>query len=465
MATFLSSSNFNGKLGDKFQLELYFDVLQPQDIANNRSTIRYYLYWKSLGQYSGSGSTVRGYINSTQVGTTTSISNYENKLMGTLDVTIDHNPDGTFPDTGYSATIDTPWTVGDASVSGTLTSANVPRIPRTSSVTCTDGYIESSVSININQASDSFTHRLSYQFGVLSGEIAPAAKYTCGFTIPDTFYSQIPNSQSGVGSILCETYSGGALIGTSSCLFTARTDETKCKPDVDAVIEDINTTATSLTGSKDKLIRGISNIKSTISATPKNSASIVDVRIRCADGKEGVGASVQLNGVTSGAFTVSATDSRGYSSAKPITKSMVEYIILTLNPTFYRPEPTTGEIALKYDGNYFNGSFGNASNSLTVKYRYCEYGGKMPSTYTSLKPVISGNSYSQEISLGKVFDYKKTYQFEIIAEDKLGSVPKSMNVAEGNPILGLFKNFVLIGGELYVQLDDFRVPLIEIIDE
>ena len=105
---------------------------------------------------------------------------------------------------------------------------DLTKIPRTSSVTCTDGNIESSVSININRASDSFTHTLRYAFVSLSGTIASGVGTSYGWTLPTSFYAQIPNSKSGTGTIYCDTYSGSTLIGTSSCNFTAYTDESKC---------------------------------------------------------------------------------------------------------------------------------------------------------------------------------------------------------------------------------------------
>ena len=67
-------------------------------------------------------------------------------------------------------------------------------IPRASSVTCADGNIGSSTTININRASSNFTHTLKYSFGTLSGTIVTKTSETSiGWTIPTSFYAQIPN--------------------------------------------------------------------------------------------------------------------------------------------------------------------------------------------------------------------------------------------------------------------------------
>ena len=453
MATFLCYGNFNGKYGDKFSYDILYDILE-QSIAGNYSRVRLYGYIRSWG-YSGSGSTARCYINGQQIGTFTSITTNQYSQIGYLDITVNHNADGT-ASTTVTGLCDTPWTIGDASCSGTLT---LPTIPRTSPITCTDGLIESSVSININRASDSFTHTLRYTFGSLSGTIATGVATSYGWTIPSTFYTQIPNSKSGTGTLYCDTYSNGTLIGTSSCNFNAYTDESKCKPTVTATIVDSNSTTVALTGDNNKLVKFVSNAKITITATAKNSSSISSRSVSCGDGKSGSGTEVTLNKVESGNFTVSATDSRGYTTSITISKTLINYVNLTLNPNFYRPEPTTGEVELQLSGNYFNGSFGSTNNSLTVKYRYKESGGTY-GDYQTVTVTITNNTYSLTLSLGTGFDYQKSYDFEIVATDKLNTVTKTAHVSEGIPMLALFKAIIEMFGITAFQISDDGTTLI-----
>lgn len=461
----LSTAGFSGKNGTKFQLNLYYDVI-AQDYGANTSTIRYTLYWKSLG-YSGSGSKCTGYINGVVVGTASSISANENKLMGTLDATIKHNDDGTFPTTAFSALIDTPWTLGDASTSGNLTSASVATIPRASSITVTDGYINDSASypvIHINSASSSFTHTLKYTFGDLVDTIAEKYQYLdYGWWIPESFYTQIPNAKEGVCTIYCDTYSGNTLVGSTFANFIARTKESVCKPDVSATITDTGKTlgdgvtkTTDLTTGSNVLIKGVSDAKVTVSATPKNSASIKSTTISCGDGQSAIGGSATFQNVGSGSFTIYATDSRdytGHTNPTPIVQNIINYIPLTLNHNIYRPEPTTGEVVLDIDGNYFSGSFGKQNNSLNVKYRYKESTQSWDDIeYTTLTVNIdkTTNKYNLVKSLGTGFDYQKSYDFEIIATDKIKSIPRSYRVAEGIPMLAMFKDHLeAFGQRLY----------------
>lgn len=130
--TVLKRSDFNGTNGSKFELVLTYTY--SQDSGTQKTTIVYRNYFRSKDYYSGGGSTVTAYINGSSVGTCTSISAGEEKLMGSKTVAIAHNADGTFPATNYTASIDTPWTIGDASVSGKFNAGAFPAFSVTTTI-------------------------------------------------------------------------------------------------------------------------------------------------------------------------------------------------------------------------------------------------------------------------------------------------------------------------------------------
>lgn len=67
----------------------------------------------------------------------------------------------------------------------------------------------------------SFTNKLRFIFGsVDSGEIAVTGT-SYNYTLPSTWYNQIPNSTSGTATVYLYTYVNGTLIGISSTTFTA----------------------------------------------------------------------------------------------------------------------------------------------------------------------------------------------------------------------------------------------------
>jgi hypothetical protein len=83
-------------------------------------------------------------------------------------------------------------------------------------------------------------------------------------------------------------------------------------------------------------------------------------------------------------------------------------------------------------GNYFNGSFGAVNNTLTVQYRYKEYGGAF-SDWTDMTVTKNGNYYSATASLTGL-DYQQSYVFEAQAIDKLMTVPSTGSPIQSRPV-------------------------------
>lgn len=155
---------------------------------------------------------------------------------------------------------------GNIDVSGNLT---LTTIPRASSITATDANIESATTININRASSSFTHTITYSFSNLTGTIATKTTETSlGWIIPSSFYSKIPNSKTGIVTLTCTTYSGNTSIGNKTTTFTISVPTSginDCRPIIDtASVVDSNLSTTLLTGDEKRLVRYKSWIVPTI---------------------------------------------------------------------------------------------------------------------------------------------------------------------------------------------------------
>jgi len=331
--------------------------------------------------------------------------------------------------------------------------SELPTIARSSAITATDANIESATSININRASSNFLHTLRYVFGDLSGTIATGVSTSYGWTIPALFYAKIPNVKYGTVTLYCDTYSGSTLIGTTSTTFKATVNEITNAPDVSAIIIDTNSISTALTNNVNNLIKFISNANVTITSAAKNSATISSVKVICADGKYATTANSTLNGVESGVFIVEATDSRGIKGTITYTKSIIDYVKLTINALFYRPSSTTGEVKVTYNGNYYNGSFGSSNNSLSIQYRYKVRGTTTWSDYITLTPTIVNNAYGAvAFSLGTGFTYTEIYDFEVRAVDGAMTInPTIPPVAAGKPIYWWNKLSFAVEGILNIK--------------
>lgn len=322
-------------------------------------------------------------------------------------------------------------------------------IPRASTVTCTSGNIGESVTITVNKASSNFTHTLTYSFGSLSGTIATkTANASVGFTIPTTFYAQIPNAKSGVCTITCQTYNGNTLMGSKTCTFTATASEAACQPTLSVSIADVNSATTALTGDSSKLVMNLSTARVSITTTAKNSATIAtkvvnDISVS--------GTSVDIANVTSSSFTITVTDSRGYSNSLTMPVTVVNYVPLTINATLARNNPTDNKVNLTYTGNYFNASFGTTTNTLTMKWYYREKGATSWTTGGTLSPTKSGNTYSNgstATSLGSVFNYQKQYEIKLEIKDKATTLEPVYQIAQGLPVFNWGADFFNVNGDI-----------------
>lgn len=307
----------------------------------------------------------------------------------------------------------------------------------------------SATTININRASSSFTHTITYSFSGLTGTIATKTSSTSiGWTIPTSFYEKIPDAKSGVVTINCQTFNGNTNVGSKST--TANVFVINSNPTVDATIKDVNTTTVALTGDENKMVKYFSNAKVDITATAKNSAKIKSRKVVCGN-KTGTSTSNTLNKVESGSFVVSCTDSRGFSASKTISKTLVNYIKLAFtNMSLERPTTTSSTVNAVIKGNYFNGNFGAVSNTFAMKFRYKQSGGEW-SSYTTLTPTISGNTFSLSTTLGSVYDFNKEYEFEINIIDKLMNVTQSVTVTRGIPIIDIGEDDVIVNGDVTVN--------------
>lgn len=447
----------------------YYGVLNYQEnsynVENNTSNITLWVDMyadDSRYNFYGYNNTGHIYVNGNEYANDSSSAtvNSSGVRLVTWTGNVGHNDDGSLNLTvGFS--IDS----GYAGHCENSTGWQLTTIPRASQPSATSGNIEENIVIYTNRKSSSFTHTLTYSFGSLSGTIATGVGDSTTWTLPSTFYAQIPNAKSGTGTITCTTYNGSTQIGSAkTCSFTAYASETRCKPTITLNVTDMNSTCTNLTGSNKKLIKFFSTPAVTLTATRKNSATIKTTSILCGDGKSASSTSsftYTFYEVESAYFKGNVTDSRGYQNSVEATGlTIVNYIKLTLNPVeLYRPVQTGSQIKIKGSGNYFNGNFGSTNNTLTFKYRYREYGSSTWGSYTTVTPTISNNTYSFDVLVGNSFDYRKQYEFQFVANDKLMSTTLEEVSKPGIPLMWLGKNYMEFDGKKGFDWEDDNLTI------
>lgn len=354
---------------------------------------------------------------------------------------ISHNADGSksvtiaVDITGYTndGSGDSGWRA-----SGSKT-VELTTIPRASTIGATDANVGATSIIAVNRKSTAYTHSIAFKFGSLTGYInadgevvSSEVKHTAtniAFAIPTSWYNQIGSAQSGVCTLTCKTYSGSTQIGgTQTATFTVTAAQSASAPAVSGTVKDTNSVTTALTGSADKLVRYFSNALCTITATAKNGASIT---AKSVNGNEIPGTTFTIEGVETGKFVFEATDSRGYTGMAPVNKTLIDYIRLTENLSCTRDDPTSGNATMTVTGNYFNGSFGAKSNTLTIKYRLGTSGSWVTVSASNIS--YSAVGYIATIPLSGL-DYQKSHRIYVTVEDKLMSLSKSVPVDRGIPV-------------------------------
>lgn len=318
-------------------------------------------------------------------------------------------------------------------------------IPRASTIVCTDGYIESYGSLTIQSYSSSFVHTLLCSFGNVSywvganGEYHEGPDYISGGTIPfhftDTFYAQMPNSKAKEGTIRCDTYlasNTSQLIGRTYATFTAMTMESRCSPKMAIDVRDVNDKTISLTGNSNLLVKFYSTALCTANVTPKNSASVSV--IQC-NGHSLINGPVEIPNVETNGFNFTAIDSRGYQVWDSEYLYYIDYVRLTNNAVAKREGQTTDRVSITFSGDYFNGGFGSAQNTLEILYKL-----STDNTYNKVDAILDGNTYSATAQLTGL-SYQHSYTIETIVRDKLSEKVKNLTIYRGTPVFNWGKDY------------------------
>lgn len=203
-------------------------------------------------------------------------------------------------------------------------------------------------------------------------------------------------------------------------------------PIITASVVDTNPATIALTGDSSILVRYHSNACAEMTVTPQQGTTIAeDYLIIRNGGATGYGYSYTFEEVGSPSFTFSAEDDRGNVATKTMKARMVEYVRLTCNIANCQLD-ASGKLVLSCNGNYFDGSFGDWDNWLTVQYSYTGSDGSYG--YGDMNWVTSGgNTYSAYAELSDL-DYQETYTFTITASDQLEEVRAIKSAVENKPI-------------------------------
>ena len=353
-------------------------------------------------------------------------------------VTIKHNADGT-GSCYISGQINAPSGTSQAGNSvydnDTVT---LDRIPRQANITAAPNFNdESNPTITYSNPAGSAVDSLQACISLTGAadDIAyrniskTGTSYTFNLTTAErnVLRDSIPNDTSRTVRFYVKTViSGVTYLSYISKTFTI----VNGNPTINPTILDTNSTTTALTGDANTLVRYYSNAGVTIGAAAIKGATLKSQKVT--NGSKSITTNAgSISGVESGDFVFTATDSRGNSTTKTVSKSFINYVKLTCNMGNNTPT-ADGKFTFTAKGNCFNGSFGAAANTLAVHYRYKESGGSY-SSWVAMTVTKSGNTYTATAELTGL-DYQKTYVFQAQAKDKLATVNTEEKTIKALPV-------------------------------
>ena len=349
------------------------------------------------------------------------------------------------------------------STDGTLV---LTTIPRQSTITATRAYIGETSQLTITKNKDDYIHTIEYSFGNLGGYIladgtttSTAVKISAtsiGFTIPSTWYQQIPNDSSGTCTLTITTYNGDVQIGSAATTtFVVEVDEAASKPTISATATDANQSTIDLTGDSNILIRGHSIVSLVWNTTARNSASISSVTVN--------GITVSTSPYTfildSNAIVIQSTDSRGFITTYSPTFTLKDYLSPNYSINVSRVSPTSSYANLSFNGTWFNDSFGDENNELSIIWKYKKTTDSTWTTGGTLTPgtdyTISNNNFwsgtsssSSDIQIGGSLDYNYGWDIAVIISDALDTVSMYATITKGIPVINWGSDFFNVNGDI-----------------
>lgn len=417
----MAGGNINGYTGNKYIAAL-ITWSASTNTDGNYSTVTANLYYRRTNTGYHTYGTCNWSINidgNVKSGSTY-LSIYNDwVLCGSHSATVYHNADGTrncwigasggIPGLSFNST-----TCGATVGLDTIPRASQPSI-NTYPNNSPDIGVGIGCTIHMNRHSTSFTHNVSWRFGNKSGTIANGVTDNTSWTPPLDMLDQIPNSYTGVGNIVVDTYSGSTYIGEKTCSFTLYANNNADKPSIDSVsFEDQDSKAKAL----GFYVQNISKIKTTISASGKYGATIKSYSATVTGSGSYSGNPFTANIYSSGAitFNITVTDTRGNTSSVSKSVSAEPYGI-----------PTAKLSAIRANQ---DGSLNEASGTyikLTYSYNISSVESKNANNYTLLystdgsswKEITKGTGYSANnaVYIMPNADEDSAYQLRIRVKD------------------------------------------------
>ncbi|MBP5597997.1 MAG: hypothetical protein J6Y02_21695 [Pseudobutyrivibrio sp.] len=301
----------------------------------------------------------------------------------------------------------------------------------------------------------SYTHKLELKNGntlILAFSGLSLNNGNNSLTLSSAQRSQLLTAMSGLksftGTFELTTYNGSTQIGfVSRATALVQTSAASAPTFTGFTYLDSNTVSSTVTGDNQILIQGISVLNVTAAvATAKNGATIAGYSVSAGSTtKQSVSNVIGDVGVISSsgtiALTVSAIDSRGYSTSRTVNVTVIPYEKIKIdNYLVRRVNEVEDDVDVTFNGTISEVKINNVAknNQVTARYRYRKTSEAEISQWydmTNPSPSLSGSSFSYENSSLNSLDANYSWYLEFEFKDRLTSESVSAIIAQGIPLM------------------------------
>nr|DAR58072.1 MAG TPA: protein of unknown function DUF859 [Caudoviricetes sp.] len=429
--------------------------LIEQDIAGNRSRIGFKLFGTGGTAPSSWVKLFKAYANvAGQTWSTGAHNLYNGTILVQGDKWIGHNADGT----GWFETY----------ADGAIYKANynsfgkrgwnLPTIPRASQPSIRtfpnntpDFNLGETIMIHMNAVNGSFRHTVYFLYGDKTYKIAENISANCQFNtdlVAEDIYKITTSKKAYSGQIKVDTFLNGNLTGSKTCHYNAHLVDVE-PTFTDFTYFDSNGTTKAITGNDQVFIQGQSRLSVKIAKEKKAEAkkyatmtkylasafgiSVTKNYSATSDVQIDIGA---VNASTNQIVSVSAIDSREFTTTKTKNIAVIPYSRPTINVSAGRKGNFENETIAKISGNIASLKIGNIEKNGILSLK-CRTKSSMDSNFGPAQnvPFTIGSDMilrvpDFHIALDNTL--KHTLEFEVI--DKLSSVKVYVEIDVGIPI-------------------------------
>ena len=433
---------FSGRSNHRLRLEVQ---QASQNIGGNYSTINWQLYIERTAASSSYYLSPGGSSSTTINGNVWNGGGFSYDFrstavyqLGSGSYNVGHAADGT-KTLSYSASVNAPGTIGNASGSGSFVLTTIPRAT-TPTVSPTSGETAATFTIGHSPASSAFHHDVAYSLDggatyVNTATNVPGTDLSTAWTPP---HSHLPNDTSvtAIIRLSTRTSSGGAVIGTKTVNLPL-TVPASIKPVVSSVTwvdsQVLSPDIPTLMGGADRFVQGWSKLKPTITSTGAGGSTVTSSSVtlngQIAASGVAFSSAVALSGAVP--FSATATDSRDrVSAAFANTVAVTAYNFPSLpTPLVTRTSDAAGSVPDPI-GTYLAITPGASVSSLlfaTVQKNLLEWqvrirpgGGAFTTVQAWTALTVSGNTWTTKYVAAGPYASSSEWVVEVSIRDLFG---------------------------------------------